>query len=96
MQTKNTFSSTGWDFDYVWEICEGTDYPVLLSLIPPCDFACPDGIDFVDMSFLASHWLDVDCDASNHYCQSTDLDKSGAVGVSDLGIFADSWLEGVE
>jgi hypothetical protein len=29
MQTASTFTEAGWDFDKIWMICEGIDYPRL-------------------------------------------------------------------
>jgi hypothetical protein len=29
MQTASTFLDAGWDFDDIWMICEGVDYPRL-------------------------------------------------------------------
>jgi hypothetical protein len=95
MQTKSTFTDAGWDFNNIWEICPGTNYPVLQWQIPIADFRCPDGVSFVDFAFFAGHWLDKDCNAANYYCRGTDLDHSGSVGFSDLEIFADYWLEGI-
>jgi hypothetical protein len=94
MQTKSTFTDAGWDFVNIWDICEATNYPVFLWQIPIGDFICPDGVNFVDYSFFASHWAEENCGASND-CDGTDLDHSGTVGNNDLGIFADNWLRGL-
>lgn len=51
------------------------------------------GVDHVDFVILAANWLD-SC-TEPQWCQGADIDKSDFVGVSDLLIFADSWLEGV-
>ena len=53
MQTKSTFTDAGWDFNTIWEICPGMNYPVLLWQIPIVDFRCPDGVSFVDFAFFA-------------------------------------------
>jgi hypothetical protein len=95
MQTISTYSDVGWDFWTTWTICEGMNYPVLLWQIPATDFLCPDGVDFVDFAFFASHWLDSRCNTGNFYCEGTDVDQSGLVDVFDLKIFCDLWLEGV-
>jgi hypothetical protein len=104
MQTKSTFTDVGWDFvgeavngpNDIWDICEGMNYPKLSWQIPPLgDFGCPDGINFVDFSFLASHWAEDNCGASID-CESTDLDQSGTVDSNDLVILADNWLEGLK
>jgi len=64
--------------------------------IPVTDFRCPDGVDFIDFAFFASHWLDDTCNAANNSCEGTDLDKSGSVGFTDLKILADNWLKGIQ
>lgn len=95
MQMVSTFTSAGWDFWNIWEICEGMNYPVLQWQIPFEDFRCPDGVSFIDFAFFAAHWHHRHCNPSNNYCDGTDLDQSGSVGFLDLAIFADNWLAGV-
>ncbi len=95
MQIISTYSDVGWDFWGTWTICEGMNYPVLLWQIPATDFLCPDGVDFIDFAFFASHWLDSRCNTANYYCEGTDVDQSGLVDIFDLKIFCDLWLEGV-
>ena len=95
MQTINPFNEVGWDFWNTWTICEGMNYPILLWQIPATDFLCPDGVDFIDFAFFASHWLDSRCNTGNYHCEGTDVDESGLVDIIDLEIFCDLWLEGV-
>ena len=103
MQTQSTYTDAGWDFaaetangsEDIWTICEATNYPRFVWQIPPGDFLCPDGVDFADYSFFASHWADANCTASDH-CNGTDFDLSGMVDVNDLAAFADDWLAGIE
>ncbi|MFC1794668.1 GLUG motif-containing protein [Planctomycetota bacterium] len=95
MQTITTFINAGWDFNAIWTICDGMNYPVLLWQIPAADFLCPDGVDFIDFAFFAQHWLDDRCNAANFYCEGTDFDNSGYVGFTDLEIFTDNWLNGI-
>jgi len=96
MQTITTFTDVAWDFRDFWTICEGTNYPVLMWQIPAADFLCPDGVDFIDFAFFASHWLDDMCNAANYFCEGTDFDNSGSVGFTDLEILADNWLKGIQ
>lgn len=97
MQTKSTFATAGWDFDlyYIWAICEGVNYPVLVWQIPVGDISCPDGVDFVDYAWFVLYWLRNGCGVFNWYCDGSDLDQSGSVGFDDLVIFADNWLAGI-
>ncbi|MHC4475932.1 MAG: GLUG motif-containing protein [Planctomycetota bacterium] len=95
MQTKSTFTGTGWNFGNIWDICEGTNYPKLFWQIPTWDFACPDGANFSDYSFFARRWADEKCDSSDD-CDGADLDLSGSVGGGDLRILCEHWLEATE
>jgi len=96
MQLMSTFLSTGWDFWNTWEICEGTNYPVLQWQIPAVDFLCPDGVNFIDFAFFADHWGQNFCNEANYFCQGTDLNHSGSVDIRDLKIFTEHWLEGFD
>jgi len=99
MQTASTFLEAGWDFadetdngtEDIWSICEGTNYPRFVWQIQTVDFVCPDGVTIDDFLFFLEHWLDVNCDLSNGYCEGTDLDQSGSVDVFDLEIFFENW-----
>jgi hypothetical protein len=96
MQMMSTFTDAGWDFSTpVWKMnCEGMSYPKLNWWQPVLgDFGCPDGVDFVDYSFFASHWAEDNCGASND-CDGTDLDQLDTVDINDLRILVDNWLRG--
>ncbi|MHC4641832.1 MAG: GLUG motif-containing protein [Planctomycetota bacterium] len=96
MQTESTYTDAGWDFIMpIWKMnCEGMSYPKLSWWQPLAgDFGCPDGVNFFDFSFFASHWAEDNCAASND-CDGRDLDLLGSVDINDLRIFADNWLEG--
>ena len=55
MQMSSTF--TNWDFNDIWIICEAMNYPRFLWQIPMGDLLCLDGVDLIDYSFFAGHWL---------------------------------------
>jgi len=96
MRTSNTYINAGWDFiTPVWKMnCEGFSYPKLSWWQPvQGDFLCPDGVDFIDYSFFASHWAEENCGASND-CDGRDLDLLGTVDIKDLRILVDNWLRG--
>jgi hypothetical protein len=59
-QMKQQSSFIGWDFGDIWHICETFNYPKLIWQILPADYLCPDGVDFIDFSFLSSHWMQTD------------------------------------
>ncbi|MHC4069236.1 MAG: hypothetical protein ACYS18_09300 [Planctomycetota bacterium] len=63
--------------------------------INPVDYLCPEGVDFIDYSFLADYWMETDCSVTND-CNGTDLNFSGEVGPNDLDIFTDNWLDGTD
>ena len=92
MQLKSTYTTAKWNFTYTWKICEGTNYPKLAWQVPPGDFVCPDGVDFIDYSFFANHWMVTNCADAND-CDGTDLDFSGMVDYTDLKIFFQHWLD---
>ena len=105
MQDPNTFISAGWDFvgettngtNNYWRLCaDGIDYPKLAWQSITGDIACPDGVNLVDFAYIASRWLENDCEYSNNNCGGADLDTSGMVGIADVVILAENWLEGIE
>jgi cyclophilin family peptidyl-prolyl cis-trans isomerase len=60
---------------------------------PECTDVMSDSvIDIRDLAALASHWLEIDCNATNEFCQSTDLDYNGAVDFKDFALFATNWI----
>lgn len=92
MQTKSTFTGAGWDFTTpIWKICQGTNYPKLSWQIPIGDFLCPDGVDMIDLGFLAEHWLDNNCDEGTE-CERVDLNGDGIIDFGDFAVFAKNWL----
>lgn len=95
MQMHGTFESAGWDFNDVWAICDGTNYPRHIWSIPAADFVCPDGVNFVDYSYFAPQWLASDCNEANGYCSGRDLDESGLIDEEDLKILCGYWLDGI-
>lgn len=96
MKTMSTYTDNAWDFWNFWEICPGTNYPILIWQIPVADFLCPDGVNFIDFAFFASNWHRNHCNPANYYCDGTDLNRSGSVDIRDLQIFTEHWLEGLD
>jgi hypothetical protein len=104
MKTISTFTAAMWDFtnerangtnDY-WRMCvDGVDYPRLNWQLPAGDFACPNGVNFVDFAYFAGRWQESDCTVSNNYCGGADMHTSGTVDMQDLTIFAGQWLTGI-
>jgi hypothetical protein len=76
-------------------VYEGNEMANPLSPLPiPGDFEPDDDVDYADLAFFASHWLNSNCGASS-WCNNTDLDKNGKVDFADLAIIAEHWLEGI-
>jgi hypothetical protein len=96
MKKMDTYISAGWDFWSMWTICEDINYPILLSLIPASDLACPDGVGFIDFAIFARQWGNENCNPANSNCQGADINQSGIVDFWDLEIFARHWLEGLD
>ncbi|MFC1738235.1 LamG-like jellyroll fold domain-containing protein [Planctomycetota bacterium] len=103
MQMAIVFTSAGWDFvgesdngvQDIWRMCiDGINYPKLTwEFYPLGDFLCPDGVDFIDYSYFANHWGNINCGDVND-CNGVDLDFSDSVDANDLGIFTNYWLLG--
>jgi hypothetical protein len=91
---KKQSSFVGWDFDDVWGICEGMNYPKLSWQIPPVgDFTCPDGVDFIDFAILANAWLSDPMQANwDLRCDIAEPPDS-VIDVLDLAIFTQHWLQ---
>jgi hypothetical protein len=89
MKTYSYFADAGWDFDNVWHICETTNYPKLMWQIPTADYFCPYGVDFVDYSYLASHWLQTDYGD----CNGIDLTGDAKVDLTEFAILAGHWQQ---
>ncbi|MHC4086210.1 MAG: GLUG motif-containing protein [Planctomycetota bacterium] len=100
MQTETTFTDAGWDFvgevvngpNDVWTIKEGQDYPKMVWEL--VNFVGWYEVDFVDYSFLAKYWQDINC-ADTNDCEGADLDFSGNVDAGDLKIFCQHWGDGL-
>jgi hypothetical protein len=104
MKTYSTFVSAGWDFtnesvndtNDIWRMCtSGVDYPRLNWESMAGDFACPDGVSFVDFAYFAAHWSTAGCSSSNNFCGGADMNHSGTVDMLDFVKFAENWLLGI-
>jgi len=103
MQTRTTSTDTGWDFvgeningsDDIWRMCvDGVSYPKLWWEFAEGDFACGDGVDFVDFTVLADTWnLSIGQTGYNDKC---DLTRDNTIDFDDLAVFVEYWLDGIE
>ena len=87
IEMKQQASFLDWDFNGVWAICEGTNYPRLIWSIPAGDFLCPDGVTFIDYSYFADHWLWSDYGDVN----GLELSGNGKIENADFALFASWW-----
>jgi hypothetical protein len=94
MKTKSTFTSAGWDFVNIWDICEGTNYPRFIWQILVGDFACPDGVDFIDFAILASAWQSEPNEPNWMPACDISEPKDYFIDGFDLAIFCENWLKG--
>jgi GLUG motif-containing protein len=88
MQTMSTYTDAGWDFDSVWAMCDGTNYPRLAwQELSPMDFVCPDGVEVNDLIVLCEEWLSIKlaADIAPNGCD-------GFVDYLDWVVFANAWL----
>ena len=104
MQMESTFTDYGWDFvgetingpNDIWDICDGMNYPRLYwQEFTIGDFACPDGVDFIDFAVFSFAWLSDDTPAGNWNpnCDISEL-PDGIINELDLAVFTDHWLSG--
>jgi len=71
------------------------DPNVLITIenIPNLDFHLDDVIDLKDFAIFSSHWLEESC-SDPAWCEQTDIDRNGVVGLTDLILFVEYWLWG--
>jgi hypothetical protein len=99
MKSFNTYqyklTGTGqmhsWDFDTVWTLCEGTNYPRLRWQVPVADWVCPYGVQLGDFAALADCWMGTDME-----CWVRDIDQTGFVDAGELFALTENWLMGTE
>ncbi len=104
MKKESTF--TNWDFNDIWEICEGTNYPKLAWQIPlPGDFVCPDGVETNDLGVLCEQWLleklsaDAVSDGGDGIVNFLDFAdfantwQGTSEAMAELAVFAEQWLQ---
>ena len=85
-QMKQASNFVGWDFNDVWHICEGTNYPKLIWQILPADIACPDGVDIWDLAVLCQQWL-----LERIPADVAPPGGDGIVDFADFAVFAVQW-----
>ena len=64
-------------------------YPVPICRFTDLNIDCT--VDINDLSILAQHWLQTDCNSSNDFCAGADIDRNGGVNFEDYRILADDW-----
>ncbi|MBI9016212.1 MAG: SUMF1/EgtB/PvdO family nonheme iron enzyme [Phycisphaerae bacterium] len=52
-------------------------------------------VNLEDFAILAALWLNPSCNENNNWCDKTDIDKSGDVGMNDLAIITENWFIGI-
>jgi hypothetical protein len=93
MQAKSTFTDVGWDFMNIWDICEGTNYPRFIWQIPLGDFACPDGVDFLDFAVLVSAWHTDPNDTGWNPACDISKPRDNFINEFDLAVLCENWLK---
>jgi len=93
MATESTFTDAGWDFFEVWDICEFVAYPRLQRQIPSAELACPYGVTMIDFAVLAQAWQSTP--TGDNWDSGCDLDGDEHIGVGDLAIACNQWMEGI-
>jgi hypothetical protein len=85
-QMMQQVSFTDWDFEEIWGVCEGTNYPRLRWQIPRGDFVCPDGVAMNDLVVLGGEWLFMEIPAD-----VWPEEGDGIVNFLDWAVFASQW-----
>ena len=83
----------GFEIDEAINRCKDTVFVYNLNSLP--DFDDDSDVDLRDFADFASKWLRSDC-VEPDWCDGADIDMSGDVGVSDLIVVVDKWLDGTE
>ena len=86
MKTQTTFTGAVWDFDTVWTICEGTNYPRLQWQVPVADFVCPAGVGLDDFSLLGRCWQE-------SVGLIGDITGDYHVNLEDFSLLSEYWLQ---
>jgi hypothetical protein len=68
------------------------NYYLEFSHVRTRDFNGDTVVNFVDFAVLASYWQVTVCSDPN-WCEGVDLDNDSNVGIYDLALFTDFWLE---
>ena len=77
------------DCDGVEQVDMGV-YEYVLTL-PVGDSTGDCAVDYGDLLVMAESWLDTGCGE----CMGADLDGNGSIGLRDMAIMADHWMEGL-
>ena len=74
---------------------ESANYALALELLPPleADFNIDYVVDELDLTDIASHWLEIDCLNSTQPCFNYNLSSSDSIDFSDYSVFAEKWLD---
>jgi len=73
-----------------------TDHEFVISdfqFLSPCDINNDSNVDIKDFAALANEWLRDDCDASNDWCNGTEMTGDGTVDMFDIDVFLSCWLD---
>jgi uncharacterized repeat protein (TIGR01451 family) len=60
---------------------------------PEPDITGDGKVNLLDFSVLANKWMLADCSDLNNWCDKADIDHSGNVGIDDLLIMAEHWMD---
>jgi hypothetical protein len=80
-----------WLYDYDFSFDE-PNYVMAFTHVPTRDFDNDGIVNFSDFAVLGLNWQRTDCNEPGN-CSGTDLDADGYVGINDLRLFAEYWLE---
>ena len=80
------------DLGYHYPLVEGTEHCAYADLsYAALGYQLDGAVDITDLVILAGFWLENQCDADNHWCQSSDLNFDSSVDLLDFAFMAGCW-----
>jgi len=104
LKSDGSIVGWGWDDNGQATVPTGTDFIAIaaggthslaIKYVFPVDINNDHRVDLSDFGIVSAGWMESKCDEYNDFCSGADIDHTGDVGLGDLLILAENWLEGV-
>lgn len=94
-QMYSSASYSGWDFNNIWAICDGMNYPKFQWIERVfCDLGRPDGVEWADLITVLGAWLSGPGDSN--WDEQCDLNDDNWVGLGDVAVLGENWMIGTD